>query len=91
MRLTQDERDRLTEVVSVGNAAAYKIKHASILLKSDADGPKWPTAQTASAFSCAEQTVYNVRQRFVTQGLDAALERKRRARPPCAPMLDGEG
>lgn len=91
VRLTQEERDQLTETVSTGKAAAYKIKHAHILLKSDADGPNWAAAQVASAFSCAQQTVYNVRQRFVSQGLDAALERKRRAHPPCAPILDGEG
>jgi|SRR5699024_4779385 len=91
VRLTPDERERLAQIVSTGRAAAYKIKHANILLKSDADGPKWPAAQTASAFLCAQQTVYNVRRRFVTQSLDAALERKRQARPSRTPILDGEG
>ena len=30
------------------------------------------------------------RKRFVLQGLDAALERKKRERPPIEPILDGE-
>jgi hypothetical protein len=34
--------------------------------------------------------VFSIRQRCVEQGLEAALERKRRERPACEPMLDGE-
>lgn len=90
VRLTSDERDRLTDLVSTGKAAAYKIKHANILLKTDADGPDWTDARAATAFSCAPLTVFNIRQRFVERGLDAALERKRRAHPPRAPILDGD-
>jgi hypothetical protein len=91
VRLSADEREQLTQMVSTGKAAAYKIKHAHILLKADADGPNWPDAKIADAFSCVAQTVFNVRQRWVTQGLEAALGRKHRAKPPCAPLLDGEG
>lgn len=65
VRLTQNERDRLTTWVSTGKAAAYKIKHANVLLKTDADGPNWTDTQTASAFSCTQQTVGNLRPRFV--------------------------
>ena len=32
VELTQKEKEALTEVVSNGKAAAYKIKHANILL-----------------------------------------------------------
>ena len=32
----------------------------------------------------------NIRQRFVLEGFAAALERKRRATPPVAKLLDGE-
>jgi hypothetical protein len=34
--------------------------------------------------------VYSIRQRFVEQGLEAALSRKARACPARAPILDGE-
>ncbi|WP_133512223.1 helix-turn-helix domain-containing protein [Candidatus Thiosymbion oneisti] len=90
VRLTAEERALLTELVNKGQAAAYKIKHANVLLKVDADGPNWSDAQAAEAFSCAPRTVFTLRQRFVEQGLGAALERKQRERPPRAPILDGE-
>jgi len=41
VRLTDEERRYLHKLVSTGVAAAYKIKHAYILLKVDADGPHW--------------------------------------------------
>ncbi len=90
VRLTTKERDLLTELVNKGQAAAYKTKHANVLLKVDADGPNWNDAQAAEAFSCAPRTVFTLRQRFTEQGLKAALERKKRDRPPRAPILDGE-
>ena len=40
VRLTDDERQELLPLTKTGKAAAYKIKHAHILLQVDADGPK---------------------------------------------------
>lgn len=90
VRLTEQERAQLTEFVSKGKAAANKIKHANVLLKVDADGPDWSDEQTADAFSCTPRTVFTIRERFVEQGLEAALGRKQRERPPTEPILDGE-
>lgn len=90
VRLTEQERAQLTEIVSKGKAAAYKIKHANVLLKVDADGPDWSDEQAADAFSCTPRTVFTIRERFVEQGLEAALGRKQRERPPTKPILDGE-
>jgi transposase len=90
VRLTETERAELQELVSKGKAAAYKIKHAHILLKADADGPGWGDERIAEAFGCHRNTVFNVRQRLVEQGLEAALERKPRAAPPRQPVCDGE-
>jgi len=90
VRLTDEERRQLGELVSRGKAAAYKIKHANILLKVDVEGPGWSDEQTAEAFGCHRNTVANVRQRLVEQGLEAALGRKRRATPGRKPVCDGE-
>jgi len=90
VRLTAEERAQLTELVSKGQATAYKIKHSNVLLKVDAEGPNWSNEQTAEAFSCAPRTVFTVRERFVEQGLEAALRRKKQARPSRTPLLDGE-
>lgn len=91
VRLTDDERSSLTELIDKGKAAARKIKHANVLLKSDADGPNWSEAKAAEAFSCSPRTVFNIRQRVVELGLESALERKTREHPPRARMLDGNG
>ncbi|MBT9141415.1 MAG: hypothetical protein DDT30_02007 [Dehalococcoidia bacterium] len=90
VRLTNEERGQLTELTRKGKAAAYKIRHAHILLKADVDGPAWTGAQIAAGFSVHMNTVSIIRQRFVEQGLEAALNRKERARPPRERKLDGE-
>ena len=90
VRLTDEERQQLTNVATKGTAAAYKIKHANILLKVDAESHAWNDAEAARAFACHTNTVRNVRERFVLHGLNAALERKTRDTPPTAPLCDGE-
>jgi len=90
VRLRGEERLRLEELIARGQGAAYKIRHANILLKVDADGPGWSDEQAADAFGCHLNTVRNVRQRLVEQGFKAALERKKQAEPSRKRILDGE-
>ena len=90
VRLTAEERSSLENLVSKGKAAAYKIKHANILLKVDAGRSGWSDEETAEAFGCHANTVRNVRQRLVEEGLDAALERKKQQRPSRERIFDGE-
>ena len=91
VRLTEEERKDLEDLVSTGKTAAYKIKHAHILLKADANGPNWEDKRIAEAFSVHVGTVGNVRQRLVEGGLETALGRKKREDPPCERILDGRG
>jgi len=91
VRLTADEREDLEQMVSKGRAAAYKIKHANILLLADVDGPGWTDERIAEAVSCCPATVANVRRRLVERGLEGALARKKQARPSRQRKLDGEG
>lgn len=77
VRLTDEERIRLEDIVRRGKAQAFKIQHARILLKVDAEGPAWTDEACAKAFGCHVNTPRNMRQRFVEQGLEAALERKK--------------
>lgn len=90
VRLTEEERQSLTELVTKGKAAAYKIRHANMLLKADADGPSWTDKAIADAFSAHSNTVSNVRQRFVEEGLESALNRKKQENPSNKPKFDGE-
>lgn len=90
VRLSDEERVLLREIVSRGKAPSYRIKHAEVLMKVDADGPGWTDARAAKALACSARTIVNIRQRYIDGGLEAALGRKRRVRPPRAPILDGE-
>jgi transposase len=90
VRLSEEERAQLGALISKGRASAQKIKHANVLLKVDADGPDWSDEQAAEAFECAPRTVFSIRQRFVEQGLEAAVTRKARERPSREPLLDGD-
>ena len=89
MRLTDDERQQLFHLTKTGKTAAYKIKHAHILLQVDATGPHWSDAHVAKAFRCHGNTVRNVRQRCVEQGLEAALARRPQVKPSRQRLLDG--
>ncbi len=89
--LTAEERQGLHDLIDAGKAAAKKLAHARILLKADAadGGPAWPDHRIAEAIEVSTATIERVRQRFVEQGLDAALVRKPQARPSRLPTLDG--
>src|SRR5215475_2147197 len=89
VRLTDDERQELVQLTKSGKTAASKIKHAHILLQVDANGPHWSDAQVAKALHCHGNMVRNVRQRFVEQGLEAALVRKKQGEPSRQCLLDG--
>ena len=90
VRLTEPEREQLNTLIRKGKAAAYKIKHANILLKAEADGPAWSDEAIATAFSVHTRTVAGIRERFVEQGLETALNRKKQDRPSQQPLFDGE-
>ena len=89
--LDAEERQHLHDLIAAGKAAARKLAHARILLKADAadGGPAWPDHRIADALEVSSATVERVRQRFVELGLDAALDRKQRERPPREIKLDG--
>jgi transposase len=91
VRLTTEERAELEAMVKKSKAAAYKIKHANILLAADVAGPAWPDRQIAEAFSCHPRSVENVRRRLVLDGLVAALKRKEQTQPSRPRKLDGKG
>jgi transposase len=89
--LTAEERQHLFALISAGKASAKKLAHARILLKADAaaGGPAWVDARIAAAAEVSIATVERVRQRFVEQGFEAALVRKKQDRPSRERKLDG--
>jgi transposase len=88
--LTAEERDELDRMVSRGKADARKLTHARVLLQADASeaGPGWADAAIAEALRVSVRTIERVRQRFVEDGLEAALLPRPRTRV-YARKLDG--
>ena len=76
--LAAAERDALDRMLSRGRAAARKLAHARVLLLADASaaGPGWTDAAIAEAVRVSVRTIERVRQRFVEEGLEAALRPK---------------
>lgn len=76
VRLSEEERGRLSELVARGRVSATVRQRALILLKVDADGPAWTDEQIAEVAQVGLSTVHRVRQRCVEEGLEAAIQRK---------------
>jgi transposase len=90
VRLSETERQQLTEVIKKLQGSSQKVRRAYILLQTDANGPSWTDSQIAEAYHCRTKTVENIRQRFVEEGLERALETKKREHPPTPKLLNGE-
>jgi transposase len=91
--LTAEERESLVALIATGTAAAKKLTHARILLKTDQaeGGPGWIDERVAEALDVSVATIERVRQRFVEHGLEPALVRKKQDKPSRERKLDGAG
>ena len=73
--LTEEERKSLEQLISRGKGAARKLLHARILLKAD-ESVGWSDEKISEALEVSLSTIGRVRERFVEEGVIAALERK---------------
>jgi len=92
VELDASERSRLIELISKGKAPAKTILKARILLKADQGkgGEAWKDEQICTALDTNITMIARAREKFVEQGLDAVLTRKKRETPPIQPIFDGE-
>jgi len=90
VRLTDQERNELQDVVKKLKGTSQKVRRAQILLKADADGPNWTDGEIADAFSCRTRTVEKIRQRLVERGFEDTLHGLKRTQPPVEKLLTGE-
>lgn len=92
VRLSKDERTRLSELIGKGKSPAKHQLKARILLKADVSkaGEGWSDAKIIEALNASVSMVYRVRQQLVEEGLDAVFSRKPRAMPAIARIFDGE-
>jgi len=89
--LTEPERTQLETLTRNGRTGAKKFIHARALLLCDAgpDGPAWPVADVAEALGITSRTIEHLKKRFVEEGIEVALERKSREKPPRDVIFDG--
>jgi transposase len=90
VRLTPEEQAQLSQMIRRGKAAARTLLHARILLKADSDPttPAWSDEAISQMLEVHATTVARVRQRFVEEGLEAAL-RPRPTKRQYVRKLDG--
>ena len=84
--LDSEEREMLHNLIGSGTQRARKLTHARILLKAH-EG--WNDGDICHALDVGIATVERVRKRFVLEGLEAALNR-RRPRREYSRKFDGE-
>jgi hypothetical protein len=79
--LTSEERSQLEQLLRKGKVAAYRQRHARILLLADqhsSNKGKLSDSAIAQAVNCGLATVERIRKRFVLEGFEAALGRRNR-------------
>ncbi len=89
--LTKEERKELETITRRGKTHARRVLQARALLLCDAgeDGPAWNVADVAEALGLTSRTIEHLKKRFVEDGLEVAIERKSREKPPREIIFDG--
>lgn len=89
--LTKEEREELEALTRRGKIQARRFINARALLLCDAgaEGPAWNVADVATALGVSSRSIEHLKKRFVENGLEAALARKLRDKPPREVKFDG--
>jgi hypothetical protein len=91
VNLTAEERNSLRDLIQKGKTAGYRIRHAQILLALDEikDNEHWTDEKIGIAYGVRQRAIGVLRKRFVEEGFQAAIKRKKRETPPVI-KIDGE-
>ena len=84
IHLTRQERSSLKSLFRSGKGSNRKLTRARIL---DLLDRSMPPSEIAETLSCSLSTVYNIKRRYESEGLDSALTDKPRSGKP--PSIDG--
>jgi hypothetical protein len=89
--LTEEERQRLQQLIRSGRTPARTLTRARVLLKADeGDGrAAWTDQQISAAVEVGRATIERIRQRLVEEGFETALYSRRPGRR-YPHKLDGE-
>src|SRR5262249_57604146 len=90
--LTDEERCVLRNMVSSGRGGERKLVHGRILLQADAspEGLRYTDDAIAEALCVSLSTIHRVRQQFVEESFEAALNPRRPRKRPDKVTITGE-
>lgn len=80
VRLTKEERQRLSQLIRRDGATAHEQRRARILLHADVGytGTRLPDVEIAAAVGVEPRSVARVRSQYTREGLDATVHRRPR-------------
>ncbi len=89
--LTNEERGMLTKMTKDGKTPAKRFLNARALLLCNAsDGaPNWQVWNVAEALGVSSRKIEHLKKRFVEDGMEVAIGRKKREKPPIETRYDG--
>ena len=93
IKLSDEERERLSALIQKGRNFARQVLKARILLKADASdaGEAWSDGRIAEALDTSVDTTARTRQQLVEGGIDAALARRHSPNSARRRIFDGAG
>ena len=91
IELNDEEKAKLTDIVTKGESPARMILRANILLASDRQSKKYMTvSEISKVYHTTPTTVQNVRASYCEKGQEATINRKKRETPPVPAKVTGE-
>ena len=91
VKLTLEERKELEKIKRSKASKELTKKHAKALLLLDENNDKKLTPeQTANKVGLHVENIYKLRKQFVSEGMERALNRKKRETPPVPAKVTGE-
>jgi len=90
--LTKEERKELEAISTKVKRAARTVLYARalLLLDSGEHGQKWIVAKIAEALGTTPRSLEHLKKRFVEEGLQSGIVRKKRVKPPREIQFGGE-
>ncbi len=90
--LTKQERQELEDISKKGKRAARTVllSRALLLLDFGEYGQNWTVIKVAEALGVATRTLEHLKKRFVEEGIEVTIQRKKRETPPREIIFDGE-
>lgn len=77
--LTESERDQLKAIIAKRKADSQAVKRAYVLLAADENQPRWlKDDQSQKTYQVSIRSIERLRERFVENGLEMALNGKKR-------------